>query len=104
MELYRGNRVGPINIVKDTTLVLSPSEFNLILAGVDELPHKFAKPLLNSIHSQAYAQHAGEPPPGMKNNAGQPMTKEDLRSAGMLPPDPSVPVPETPPAETSPQS
>jgi hypothetical protein len=53
----------PIKITVDTPLTLTPSELNIVLAALDELPHKVARPVLDSIHAQALAFHTKKDPP-----------------------------------------
>lgn len=45
-----------MEITEAVTLTLKPEELNIILAAVERLPYRDAKPILDEIHKQVLAQ------------------------------------------------
>ena len=59
----------------EITLKLSVEQINVVIAGLDELPHKFSRPLIDTISKQAQEQmQAASNPQGLL--AGQPPRPE----------------------------
>ena len=44
------------------TLTFTQEQLNYIALGINEIPHKFAAPLINEINKQLEAQRAPLPP------------------------------------------
>jgi hypothetical protein len=40
----------------DVNLTIKISQVNMIIAGLDELPHKFSRPVIDAIHQQVMPQ------------------------------------------------
>ena len=40
----------------DVSVTVKLSQINMIIAGLDELPHKFSRPVIDSIHQQVMPQ------------------------------------------------
>jgi phage terminase large subunit-like protein len=43
------------------TLTLKASWLNVIMAGLEEIPHKFSRPVIDSVSQQARAQLENKP-------------------------------------------
>lgn len=83
-----------MNTIKDPeiTLVLPLSAVNRTLSGLDELPHKLSRNIIDEIHRQAHAQ--------VNAPATQPATVPATSPAAPTPPaEPSEPSAVVAPAE-----
>lgn len=40
----------------EVTITLKVSQLNVIIAGLDEIPHKFSRPIIDAINQQATEQ------------------------------------------------
>jgi phage terminase large subunit-like protein len=46
---------------QQVTLTLKASWLNVIMAGLEEIPHKFSRPVIDSVSQQARAQLENRP-------------------------------------------
>ena len=46
---------------QQVTLTLKTSWLNVLIAGLEEIPHKFSRPVIDSISQQARAQLENKP-------------------------------------------
>ena len=48
----------------EVTIKLKVSQINLVIAGLEELPHKYSRPVIDNVSQQAQAQLQAPAPQG----------------------------------------
>jgi phage terminase large subunit-like protein len=52
---------------QQVTLTVKTSWLNIIIAGLEEIPHKFSRPVIDSVSQQARAQLENKPQGPLSN-------------------------------------
>lgn len=55
------NMMQPQQDEREVTLTVKASWVNVIMAGLEEIPHKFSRPVIDSVSQQARAQLENRP-------------------------------------------